>query len=38
MYSVSKNKDYIFITGNSSYEGYNGLETGTYTILDWIVD
>ncbi len=30
MYSVSKNKDFIFITGNSSYEGYNGLETGLY--------
>ena len=30
MYSVAKNKDFIFITGNSSYEGYNGLETGLY--------
>lgn len=30
MYSVVKNKDFIFITGNSSYEGYNGLETGLY--------
>ena len=30
MYSFAKNKDFIFITGNSSYEGYNGLETGLY--------
>ena len=33
MYSVAKNKDFIFITGNSSYEGYNGLETGLYPAV-----
>ena len=33
MYSVAKNKDFIFITGNSSYEGYNGLETGLYLSI-----
>ena len=32
MYSVAKNKNFIFITGNSSYEGYNGLETGLYPV------
>lgn len=32
MYSVAKNNDYFFITGNSSCQGYRGFETGLYSI------
>ena len=30
MFSVSEQKEFIYITGNSSYDNYSGLETGLY--------